>query len=226
MRVGFSASEPQRLRDPELWALTISRLLLRHVFAHCSFGCGKPQVDFTLTSLNSPSGGTDGGLAPSEVAAAVPEPFPQWRPRTKDEVRSVPRACDDEDAATLPLGGAHTVCKTPQLAGVGPAGRVEKYKIDCACKNMSRVARSVSAPGSHRSRRESRDSPGSCHPGHQTMGTVLTQTQWAKNLGRSLTACVHACCAFLRPFSRRYLFRNQRSRYALIRASRDESAER
>ncbi len=50
----------------------------------------------------------------------------------------------------------------------------------------------VSPPGSHGSRREPLDSPGSCHSGHQTAGTVLTQAQWAKNRGRSSTARFHA----------------------------------
>ena len=38
-----------------------------------------------------------------------------------------------------------------------------------------RVARSIAAPGSHRSVRKSLDLYGSCHPGHQTAGTVFTQ---------------------------------------------------
>src|SRR3954468_22674771 len=49
---------------------------------------------------------------------------------------------------------------------------------------ISRVARGVSAPGSHRTVRKPLDLYGSYRSGHQTAGSVLTQTQWAKNLGQ------------------------------------------
>lgn len=70
----------------------------------------------------------------------------------------------------------------------------------------------TSPPGSHRSRRESLDSPGSCRPVHQTAGTVLTKTQCAKNLGRRFTAWFHATWAFFRLRSRLYLSRDHRIR--------------
>jgi hypothetical protein len=54
-----------------------------------------------------------------------------------------------------------------------------------------RVAGGVSPSGSHRTVRNSLPLHGSCRPGHQTGGIEVTQAQWAKNLGRNLTACSH-----------------------------------
>jgi hypothetical protein len=75
-----------------------------------------------------------------------------------------------------------------------------------------RVAGGIAAPGSHGTVRNDLSLYGSCCPGHQTTGTVGTQTQWAKNRGLVLTVLVQASCAFLRPRNRLYFLRSQRIR--------------
>ena len=50
----------------------------------------------------------------------------------------------------------------------------------------------IAPPGSHRSRRDSLPSPGSCHPGHQTRATEGTHTQCANSRGyRTVIPCQH-----------------------------------
>jgi hypothetical protein len=75
-----------------------------------------------------------------------------------------------------------------------------------------RVAPGISARGSHRTVHNNLSLHGSCRSGHQTVGTVLTQIQWAKNLGRDFTTVSHCRWAFLRPRSLLYLSRDHRIR--------------
>ena len=67
----------------------------------------------------------------------------------------------------------------------------------------------IAPPGSHRSRRDSLPSPGSCHLGHQN---AAFQAQWAKSRGYwRVMRCQHAL-AFWNGRSRRYFLRIQRIR--------------
>ena len=70
----------------------------------------------------------------------------------------------------------------------------------------------VAPSGSHRSVREPLDSYGSCHLDHQTAGTAVVQTQWAKNRGYWVVTRCHACWNSRRPWNRRYFLRTQRIR--------------
>ena len=70
----------------------------------------------------------------------------------------------------------------------------------------------ISPPGSHRSRREPRGSPGSCHPGHQTRGTEGAHFQCANMRGyRAVMPRQHSSAFFLAR-SRLYFLRIQRTR--------------
>jgi hypothetical protein len=67
----------------------------------------------------------------------------------------------------------------------------------------------ISPPGSHRSRRDSLPSPGSCHPVHQDADA---HAQWAKSLGCWPVMRCQAALAFFMGRSRLCLSRSQRIR--------------
>ena len=75
---------------------------------------------------------------------------------------------------------------------------------------IGRVARGISAPGSHRSRRNSLRSPGSCHPDHQTAGAEAVHSQCANIRGYRWTIPRQHRNAFFFARSRLYLLRIQR----------------
>ena len=77
-------------------------------------------------------------------------------------------------------------------------------------RRLGRVARGISAPGSHRSVRDSLPSYGSCRPGHLAAG--FAQAQCAKYRGRFLAASARAWTAFFQVRSFLYLFMSHRSR--------------
>ena len=73
-----------------------------------------------------------------------------------------------------------------------------------------RVARGISAPGSHRSRRNRLQLPGSCHPDHQTAGADAVHFQCANIRGYRWTIPRQHRNAFVFARSRLYLLRIQR----------------
>ena len=75
--------------------------------------------------------------------------------------------------------------------------------------NQGRVAGGISAPGSHRSRRDGLPSPGSCHPHRQAL---TTQTQCRNSRGWLAASSASFRCAARVASNRRYLLRIQRTR--------------
>ena len=67
----------------------------------------------------------------------------------------------------------------------------------------------IAPPGSHRSRRDSLPSPGSCHLDHQI---AATHAQWAKSRGCWLVMRRQQARAALKGRSRRWFRRSQRIR--------------
>lgn len=76
--------------------------------------------------------------------------------------------------------------------------------------HRGRVARGISAPGSHRSRRNRLQLPGSCHPDHQTAGAEAVHFQCANIRGYRWTIPRQHRKAFVFARSRLYLLRIQR----------------
>ena len=70
----------------------------------------------------------------------------------------------------------------------------------------------IAPPGSHRSRRDSLPSPGSCPPGHQTRATEGTHVQCANIRGYRAVIPRQHSMAFFSARSRRYFVRIQRTR--------------
>ena len=75
---------------------------------------------------------------------------------------------------------------------------------------IGRVARGISAPGAHRSRRNRLQLPGSCHSDHQTAGADAVHAQWANIRGYRWTIPRQHRKAFVFARSRLYLLRIQR----------------
>jgi hypothetical protein len=70
----------------------------------------------------------------------------------------------------------------------------------------------IAPPGSHRSRRDSLPSPGSCPPGHQTHETEGVHIQCANMRGYRATIPRQHSMAFLSARNRLYFLRIQRTR--------------
>ena len=70
----------------------------------------------------------------------------------------------------------------------------------------------IAPPGSHRSRRDSLPSPGSCHPGHQTRATEGVHVQCANMRGYRAVIPRQHSMAFLSARNRLYFLRIQRTR--------------
>ncbi len=64
-----------------------------------------------------------------------------------------------------------------------PMGKQELGETPSQCAIRGRVARGISAPGSHRSRRNRLQLPGSCHSDHQTAGAEAVHFQCANIRG-------------------------------------------
>jgi AI2M/AI1M-like, HNH endonuclease len=90
------------------------------------------------------------------------------------------------------------------------ASRRRKALIVCRDCHDGRVARGISAPGSHRSRRNRLQLPGSCHPDHQTAGADAVHFQCANIRGYRWTIPCQHRNAFVFARSRLYLLRIQR----------------
>jgi hypothetical protein len=90
-------------------------------------------------------------------------------------------------------------------------GRQGAPKVDLLGR-YCRVARGLSAPGSHRSVRKPLGLYGSCHPDHQTLGTEGTHPQCANMRGNRSTIPRQHRKAFFFARNRLYFLRIQRTR--------------